>query len=397
MIRSREEAAKAAEATTTNEVGRCQAVTRGWFNAPSAGDRDGDRDADAVDGWLSEPAEARHSDRNPPRGVPIAFNGGSKGYGHRAISLGGGKVRSTDMRGSSYAPGLTGDTTIDHIESAMGVRYLGWSETISGHQIPKPAKPKKDSLDRTVRIAHYSGLYSNTPEEWTTDAKKVFSRNYDWVTGTEAGERPNYRALKKVANAKGYKIRRFRSNWVAVKRTNIKRGTFRWGYKIIAKAGEVAGGGHDTCYVWATFQHKDAKIGKVTVAGAHYPTKGRPDAKEPLYRRNLRWTRLAAKMIGQLLGKKAEGKALGFYGGDQNIVDKSNDTFFGQPLTTCWDELKKYPKTHPKAGNIDVIATYDSDGRVACVGARAMDDSVMSLHADHFLIEATYRIKDKRA
>ena len=139
MVRNREEAVKAAEATTTNQVGMCQKVTRGWFDAPSAGDQDHDGDADAYDGWLSEPEWARHpGDRNPPRGVPVSFRGGRRGNGHRAISKGNRVIRSTDMSGGSYSPGHVGNTTIGQIEQAMGVTYLGWSKTIDGIPIPDP-------------------------------------------------------------------------------------------------------------------------------------------------------------------------------------------------------------------------------------------------------------------
>lgn len=145
MVRNREEAASAAERSQTNKVGTCQLWTRTQFDAPSAGDRDGDRDADAVDGWLSEPSATKHyGDRNPPRGVPVAFKGGSKDFGHRAISLGNGRIRSTDMSddGLRYQAGNVGTTTIAAIERAMGVVYLGWTPTITGQTIPlPPVKP----------------------------------------------------------------------------------------------------------------------------------------------------------------------------------------------------------------------------------------------------------------
>lgn len=150
---TREEAAQRAEASKYNEPGTCQLWTRTQFGAPSAGDRDGDSDSDAVDGWKSEPVSKRHFDRNPPRGVPVAFSGGSRGYGHRAISLGDGKIRSTDMTATGYKPGVVGTTTIDQIERSMGVSYMGWSETITGALIPNPppVPPKPEPIDATQR------------------------------------------------------------------------------------------------------------------------------------------------------------------------------------------------------------------------------------------------------
>lgn len=160
MIATRAQAAKRAEASTANVPGTCQLWTRTQYGAPSAGDRDRDGDADAVDGWQSEPTAARHAgDRNPPRGVPVAFSGGSRGYGHRAISLGDGKIRSTDMTATGYKAGVVGTTTISQIERSMGVSYLGWSETITGLEIvdditpPRPEpKPKPIPAERRAKV-----------------------------------------------------------------------------------------------------------------------------------------------------------------------------------------------------------------------------------------------------
>lgn len=153
MVFNREEAALRAEQSKTNEPGTCQRWTRTIFGAPSAGDRDRDLDADAVDGWLSEPPEHRHMDRNPPRGVPVAFSGGSHGFGHRAVSLGDGKIRSTDMGPGGYKPGFVGTTTIAQIERSMGVKYLGWSKTITGELIPIVVPRMRPSRGMRVDVA----------------------------------------------------------------------------------------------------------------------------------------------------------------------------------------------------------------------------------------------------
>lgn len=144
MVRNREEAVQAALATTRNTPRMCQAVTRGWFLAPSVGDFDGDGAADAEDGWKQEPAWAKHADRKPPRGTPVAWGGGSSDNGHRALSLGPigpqGQymIRSTDGGGS----GVTATVPLDFPERQWGMPYLGWSETISGIKIPLPPAPE---------------------------------------------------------------------------------------------------------------------------------------------------------------------------------------------------------------------------------------------------------------
>lgn len=145
MIRTRSQAMVAAGLTRTNKPGMCQAVTRGWYNAPSVGDVDGDGRADAEDGWKSEPLGARHvGDRNPPAGVPLYFEGGRNDDGHRAMSFPHGQVRSTDWdtETNRYKAGVTGTAkSIADIERGMGVRYVGWTSTISGHPIPTDSQP----------------------------------------------------------------------------------------------------------------------------------------------------------------------------------------------------------------------------------------------------------------
>jgi hypothetical protein len=104
-----------------------------YFNAPAVGDLDGDGRATAVDGGLSEPNRCRRYSRTPPPGKPVTFSGGSRGYGHRAISTGDGEgIISTDWPHA----GRVNDTTIGELEEAWGVHFEFWSTTIDGHRIP---------------------------------------------------------------------------------------------------------------------------------------------------------------------------------------------------------------------------------------------------------------------
>lgn len=137
MVRNRAEVVKVAASTNFNVPDTCQLVVRTWFDAPSVGDFDGDGAADAEDGWKSEPAIRRHFDRNPPAGVPVSYLGGSRDNGHRALSLGNGKIRSTDAGGS----GRVATVDLDWPEKVWGLKYAGWSETIDGVLIPMPPPP----------------------------------------------------------------------------------------------------------------------------------------------------------------------------------------------------------------------------------------------------------------
>lgn len=167
-IRTCAEAIHASLQQHTNIVGTCQKTTRTWFNAPSVGDVDHDGDADAVDGWESEPKAYRHpGDRNPPDGVPISFHGGSHGFGHRCISgARAGNLRSTDMDGNNWSPGVTSTVTATNrshaiavIEHEMNIVYTGWSKTIDGFLIPDFKKvtrkePAPQTRGRRVDLAY---------------------------------------------------------------------------------------------------------------------------------------------------------------------------------------------------------------------------------------------------
>jgi hypothetical protein len=75
----------------------------------------------------------RHSSI-PPKGVPVWWTGGSRGFGHVAISAGGGYVISTDSGGR----GRVGRTSIRHITRAWGQTYRGWTEDINRVRVYRP-------------------------------------------------------------------------------------------------------------------------------------------------------------------------------------------------------------------------------------------------------------------
>lgn len=249
-----------------------------------------------------------------------------------------------------------------------------------------PPKPGKKPL--MIRAGHASMQYSDTRPQVVSDARAIFARGYDWLTGTEAGENPVNAVLKAEAEKQGYTFHEYKSNWVAIKKANAKGGKVTNGAVTVVDNDLVIGPGHDLNIVWSTFDHP--ALGRISVMASHYATKGRPDAKEPLYRRNLAANKQLAAAIGKKAGELGKGTALVFYGGDQNIVDALNDTFFGQAMTSSWDELKRYENTGH--GNIDVIASYDADARVKAVAVNAYNDRELHLHSDHYLIDTTFAV-----
>jgi hypothetical protein len=110
--------------SSVNVPGQCLAWSREQAGIPS-------RYSDAATAW--EHATGRHrADRNPPRGAAVYWTGGSRGYGHIAISLGGGRVRSSDADGY----GEVGTIRINKLSSEWDLHYAGWANSINGYRIP---------------------------------------------------------------------------------------------------------------------------------------------------------------------------------------------------------------------------------------------------------------------
>jgi len=87
--------------------------------------------------WAWNNAKGRHGpDPSPPAGVPVFWTGGQ--YGHIAISVGGGRCRSTDWpragRAGQTAP--VAEAGIQEIARAWGRTYAGWAEYLGGVKIP---------------------------------------------------------------------------------------------------------------------------------------------------------------------------------------------------------------------------------------------------------------------
>lgn len=379
MVYNREAAALRAEASRENTPGTCQLWTRTMFGAPSAGDQDRDGDADAVDGWKSEPASARHSDRNPPRGTPVAWSGGRNGFGHRAISLGGGKIRSTDAGGS----GVVATVDLGWVERNWGLNYLGWSETITGILIPKPPAPEPTS--REVKIAHISLQVHDSKAEIAADVENIFQllaqEKYQWITGTEAFGPRVTRILEAVGGAHGFRVERAvgQDCWIAVRKSFIA-GNFDVHWQKIIEGGTT----HRDLGVFDVSFDTD-KLGRISVFAEHLLTHGQPNSAV----KNHKVVTATAKRASEL----AAGTDLAFIGADKNMNDRFKDTFLGTPFTSLGDELKKHEPTHEHGRALDVIGTWDRDKRVRAKRLRVLDDTEFKLFGDHFLVTGVVEVK----
>lgn len=124
MVRNAEDTARAAEADDYNLPGYCLQQCRQWADIPA-------RYGTASFAWFAVDRPQR--DRNPPRGAFVFWTGGSKGYGHIAVSLGNGLVRSTDAGGT----GRVATRTIAWFEvNWPSQNYVGWADNVNGVTVP---------------------------------------------------------------------------------------------------------------------------------------------------------------------------------------------------------------------------------------------------------------------
>lgn len=114
---------KARAFTTYLPVGMCCNFV---WNCIAAPHRFGLPDANAA--WSR--ATQRRSGTDAPAGTPVYWAGGK--HGHIALSVGGGRVRSTDWP----AKGKVGEVDIDEMTRTWGIAYRGWSADFAGTPIP---------------------------------------------------------------------------------------------------------------------------------------------------------------------------------------------------------------------------------------------------------------------
>jgi hypothetical protein len=248
-----------------------------------------------------------------------------------------------------------------------------------------------------LRLMHASMQFSDSPSEERSDAaalvKWADKNGVAFLTGTEAGQRTVYvEAFTDLAKQYGWKYTAKHGEWVMVNLDKITgkavpgyAGPFIPGTRGLT-APQGAHGPRGITYLSATVP----AIGEVTVGSCHYLTKRSIDAtghsNTPLI-----------KGIAQFGKDHGKGKALVFINGDINRDDQYRDAFDGNPFTTIWDELKKWPATHGRdkahGSTIDMSASWNADGRVSAKSGRVLDDSDLRLSTDHFPLVATYTIR----
>lgn len=245
----------------------------------------------------------------------------------------------------------------------------------------------------TLNVMHTSMQFSDSTEHKQQDAKAIFARaikqHADWITGTEAGKGPSAdlrAALKEQANRSGYNFTVQSDLWISVQKSLITKGTWKSDFIEVLPANSGSQRHEPRGILWAQFDN--AALGTITVGVSHYMTHGNTPRDE-YYNANIRLT----QAIGKWGKEHGAGRKLVFYAADSNISDRTQDVFRGQPFTTLADELDDHQDTGH--GSIDIIASYDADGRVKGKYWRALDDKELFLNTDHYACEGGFEVKHR--
>ena len=171
-------------------VGRCAETVWKSLNVPPLGAASASIAAGKV-----RHAGKLHTSHNPPRGAICLWTGGSHGYGHAAISLGNGRLLTTDPPGHA---GGVGETALNMPETRWGHHWAGWT-TWWGVELPGAVRgaPNPDAghasvmlsnlrygltnddvkdLQRALRIHPVDGRYFGA----TDDAVRADQRRHGW-------------------------------------------------------------------------------------------------------------------------------------------------------------------------------------------------------------------------
>ena len=110
-------------------------------------------------------AEKRHKRGTPPPGSFVFWRSPDNwhhDFGHVAVSVGGGRIRSTGIGARTDV----GETTIANLTRSWGYPYLGWSEDLYGSVQP--------GLENGTRIPGFAG--SEEPDVTTDDSVRNIVR-----------------------------------------------------------------------------------------------------------------------------------------------------------------------------------------------------------------------------
>lgn len=151
--------------------GLCGVFTRSAFQV-------GPKYPSAASMW--EHADQRHpvtTGDDVPRGVPVFWLGGSEGYGHAAVSAGGGLCWSTDWGGV----GQVNLARIDQISTQWRLRLVGWSQDINDVPVWELTVPNTPRMDRIVELGRRARRATANPRK-DADLDTIIQLARKWST-----------------------------------------------------------------------------------------------------------------------------------------------------------------------------------------------------------------------
>lgn len=242
-----------------------------------------------------------------------------------------------------------------------------------------------------LKMQHSSLQFSDTRNQQVADVEKIFKKGkaFPIKTGTESGrETATRRALIECAQDYNHAIKFGRSNFVAVDKSIIKKGTLKKDTVFVVSNDRLTGHQHDRDFPFLAFTHTDERLGRISVAGFHYSTKGREEG-DP----NNDTNEMYAVKIAEWMRRQARGTAIALGAGDFNMLDnlKRQDWAFGRSFTSMADELGKYKNTGH--GPIDGFVSFDKDGRVKAKKFEVLTDKDLRLFTDHYLCRGTWTVR----
>jgi len=240
-------------------------------------------------------------------------------------------------------------------------------------------------------LQHSSLQFSDNKDQWKADCKQVIAHAEATgnvvITGTEAGDDTYANLLRDAFDEAGWwRFVHTSGEWVGFDKKFGSHVDHGWDGPIIA--GKPNPGGHQPRGIaWVTVNPDDPSLPQISVGVCHYITQNtmdhHPDQNnEELKDECRRWAK-----------EKGSGDALAFVHGDVNMDDAKKNVFGGEGLTTCWDELQKWPDTHEGGADstIDVIARL-TDDPTKFTSAKALSDADLKLNSDHKLIQAVVKV-----
>lgn len=256
--------------------------------------------------------------------------------------------------------------------------------------------------DMLLNLQFSAGEHGKTPQAYRTFVTRICKygkkNGVMAIGGTEgatSGGNTTLPTLRMVAPRYGYTVHSSgHGEWVLVNK--VLGTTVQSGFMPVIPAQGHTPGPHDGAHTARGIEYVVIRPmadmgGMVHVGVSHWLTMG----TDPSTIRGQANLKLEAA-IGAWAKQAGVGHDLVFAMGDTNMDDKHRNAFTGVPLTSCWDELGRWPITHPHPNGhgptLDLIASYNRDHRVKCHSARALNDAQLPLPVDHYTVVAEYRV-----